>query len=436
MTRPPNPTDQTTERANTGGMNGAVGRIFAMRGLRSLAYGLLAVLFSLTLLAERLTPTAIGLLITVSLAGDFLGTYLIGAYADRWGRRRALLALAALMAATGLVFALTSDYVALLVMAFVGTLGTTASETAPFLPLEQAMLAQVVGPARRADIFARYNLVATLALATGSLLAGIPDLLTRLGLAALLADRLFFGVYAALALIVGLLATQLPANVEAPALATAPTRPTTKASSKRIGLPPLLPALGRSRGTILRLSALFSVDAFAGGLTAQSLMALYFHLRFGASLAPLAALFFGANLLAALSYLAAARLARRFGLLNTMVFTHLPSNILLALVAFAPSFPIAAGLLLARQALSQMDVPTRQTYTMALVAPEERTAAASATSLARSAGTGISPTLSGALLQPALVILGLPFLFSGGLKVVYDLALWAIFRRVKVDEPT
>jgi hypothetical protein len=196
----------------------------------------------------------------------------------------------------------------------------------------------------------------------------------------------------------------------------------------------LLPPLGGSRGIVLRLSGLFSVDALAGGLVTQSLLALYFHLRFGASLTLLAALFFGANLLSALSFLAAAPLARRFGLLNTMVFTHLPSNALLIAVAFMPTFPLAAGALLLRQLLSQMDVPTRQAYTMALVAPEERTAAASVTSLARSVGVSVSPIIAGALLTGALLALGLPLIIGGALKAGYDLALWSVFRRVAVPD--
>jgi hypothetical protein len=185
---------------------------------------------------------------------------------------------------------------------------------------------------------------------------------------------------------------------------------------------------------ILQLSSLFSLDAFAGGLVAQTLMALYFHLRFGVSLGLLAVLFFGANLLSALSFLAAPTLARRFGLLNTMVFTHLPSNLLLVLVPLMPIFPLAALLLLLRQTLSQLDVPTRQAYTMALVTPDERTAAASVTSVARSAGSAVSPVLAGALLRGALLTLGAPFLVAGSLKAIYDVALWALFRRVRVPE--
>jgi len=368
---------------------------------------------------------AIGALITVSLVGDFCGTYLIGVYADRWGRRRTLVVLALLMAATGAIFGLTAVYPVLLVAAFVGTLGTSGSETAPFLPIEQAMLPQTGAPERRTALFARYNLVATFAAAGGALVAGLPDLLTQAGVPLAAGVRLLFGLYTLVALIVVLLVRRLSPQVELRGL---PSR------SVVTGWQRLVPPLGRSRGIILRLSALFSVDALAGGLTVQSLMALYFHLRFGVPLAPLAALFFGANTLAALSFLAAAPLARRFGLLNTMVFTHLPSNVLLALVAVMPTFPLAAAVLLARQLLSQMDVPTRQAYTMALVAPEERTAAASVTSLARSAGSASSPILSGLLLQGPLLVLGLPFVLAGGIKVAYDLTLWAVFRRVDAAE--
>ena len=408
-------------------------RIILARGARSFAYGLLAVALAIRLTDAHISTVAIGALITVALVGDFVGTYLIGVYADRWGRRRTLAGVAVLMAVTGVVFGLTSNYPALLITAFFGTLGVTASETAPFLPIEQAMLPATEPPEQRASLFARYNLVATFALALGSLAAGVPGLLAHAGLLTEATGvRLLFGVYALLALVAGWLALSLSPAVEAPTLRRAQERAPDAKRSLR--LPPLVPALGASRGIILRLSALFSVDAFAGGLVAQSLLALYFHLRYGFSLAPLATLFFAANTLAALSFLAAARLARRFGLLNTMVFTHLPSNVLLALVALAPTAPVAVGLLLARQALSQMDVPTRQAYTMALVAPEERTAAASATSLARSAGSAVSPTLAGALLQAAPFTLGAPLLLAGALKIAYDLAVWVNFRRVRLPD--
>jgi MFS family permease len=399
--------------------------ILVMRGLRSLAYGLLAVLLGVALAGKGFTPVAIGALITVSLIGDMVGTYVIGLVADTWGRRRALALLSLLMATTGITFGLVTSYPVLLVAAFFGTLGTSSSETAPFLPIDQTMIAQVTTPEQRTSLFARYNLVASFSAAVGALAAGLPGLLTRTGLPLSSGVRLMFGVYAVLALIVAGLSLRLSSEVEAPLHRPMPVQ------SRRSRL---VPPLHRSRGIVWRLTALFSVDALAGGLVVQSLMALYFLQRFGVPLTTLSVLFFGANLLSALSFLAAVPLARRFGLLNTMVFTHLPSNVLLILVAFAPTFPIAATLLLLRQALSQMDVPTRQAYTMALVDPEERTAAASVTSLARSVGSSTSPVFSGLLLQGPLLMLGLPFILAGALKAAYDLTLWSVFRRVHVQE--
>ncbi len=419
-------TDASSEGPRSG-YSADAGRIIAARGLRQFAYGMLGVTLAVALSGAGFSPVAIGALITIASAGDFCGTYIIGLAADHWGRRRTLVALAIIMAITGAIFALTRFYPALALAAFFGVLGSTNSETAPFLPIEQAMLPQTSPTDRRTALFARYNLVASLAGALGSLAAALPDLLTRVGLARPLGVSLIFWLYSACALAVAGLVIQLTVNVEAPArLASAAAQPGGGWRRR------LLPPLGGSRGIVLRLAGLFSVDALAGGLVTQSLLVLYFHLRFGASLSLLAALFFGANLLSALSFLAAAPLARRFGLLKTMVFTHLPSNALLILVAFMPTFPLAGIALLLRQLLSQMDVPTRQAYTMALVAPEERTAAASVTSLARSVGASVSPIISGALLTGALVALGLPLIIGGALKAGYDLALWGVFRRVVV----
>lgn len=385
-------------------------------------------LLAIALSRDGFSPAAIGVLLTVSLIGDFCGTYLIGVRADVWGRRRTLVVLALLMAATGVIVGLTRFYPLLLVAAFLGTLGTSASETAPFLPIEQAILPQVSDPRTRTELFARYNLVATFAGAAGALAAGLPDLLSRAGVPLETGIHLMFGIYSALALTVAVLALELSSGVEAVHIVGG-------SSAVPASLPRrLIPPLHRSRRIILRLSALFSLDAFAGGLVVQSLMVLYFHLHFGVPLALLGALFFAANTLSALSFLAAASLARRVGLLNTMVFTHLPSNVLLVLVAFMPTFPLAALTLLARQALSQMDVPTRQAYTMALVEPQERTPAASVTSLARSAGSSTSPVIGGLLLQGPLLALGLPFILAGTVKGVYDLVLWRLFRRVTLPD--
>jgi MFS family permease len=388
----------------------------------------MGVLLAVALSQRGLTPVGIGAIITVSLVGDFFGTYLIALYADRWGRRRTLAVLAGLMGLTGAIFGLVSNYPILLAAGFVGTLGSSASETAPFLPIEQAIVPQIVPAERRTGVFARYNLVASFAAALGALAAGLPDLLTHAGIGLMSGIRLMFGAYVLAGLLAVFLAARLSPAVEVhDALARSPNGPAV--AERR-----LIPAMGRSRAIVLRLAALFSLDSLAGGLVAQSLVALYFHLRFGIPLGPLGVLFFAANTLSALSFLAAVPLARRFGLLNTMVFTHLPSNGLLVLVAFMPTFPLAAGVLLLRQLLSQMDVPTRQAYTMALVAPQERTAAASVTSLARSAGSAASPVISGALLQGALVTLGLPLVIAGVTKCVYDLSLWRIFRRVPIEE--
>jgi len=402
-----------------------VQRILVMRALRSLAYGLLSVVLAVALANAGFSPAAIGILITVSLFGDVLGTYVIGIAADTWGRRRTLALLGVLMAGTGVIFGLTRSYPLLLAAAFFGTLGISASETAPFLPIDQAMIAQVTKPEQRTALFARYNLVAAFSVAVGALGAGLPDVLVHLGMPLAWGIRLLFGVYAALALLVAGLSLRLSLRVEAPRRA---------AHQEQRLRHWLIPPLGRSRGIVWRLTSLFSLDALAGGLVVQSLMVLFFHLRFDVSLATLSVLFFGANLLSALSFLAAVPLARLFGLLKTMVFTHLPSNVLLALVAFAPTFPIAAAFLLLRQLLSQMDIPTRQAYTMALVAPEERTAAASVTSLARSVGSASSPIFSGLLLQGPLLVLGLPFILAGVLKAAYDSSLWLLFRHVRLEE--
>jgi MFS family permease len=436
------PTESTsrTPAPVSDGKRRRLGRVFtdahvivAARGLRSFAYGMLAVVLGVALAREGFSPVAIGSLITVSLVGDFCGTYVIGLSADDWGRRRTLVVLALLMAATGAVFGLTRLYPLLLVAAFFGTLGTSASETAPFLPIDQAMLPQTSFPPGRTALFARYNLVAYVTGALGALAAGLPDVLAAHGLSRDAGIGLVFGLYVVAALLVALLVTRLSARVEAVDV-QAQGQPDTASPMQTRRWHQLVPPLGAARPVVLRLAGLFSVDALSGGLVVQSLLVFYFHLRFGVALAPLAVLFFGANVLSALSILAAVPLARRIGLLNTMVFTHLPSNILLVLVALMPTFPLAALFLLLRQLLSQMDIPTRQAYTMALVAPEARTATASVTSLARSAGSATSPVLAGLFLQGTGVLLGVPLLVAGTLKVAYDVSLWVLFRRVPVSE--
>ncbi|MGI8587440.1 MAG: MFS transporter [Chloroflexia bacterium] len=391
-------------------------RLVCARALRSLGYGLSSVLLGVMLRDMGLSRGEVGNLLTVALVGGIWTTSVAAFLADRLGRRRMLLAFAALMAAAGVAFAVFENPWLLGAAALLGTISPTSSETAPFLSLEQAILPQVTPPASRTDLFARYNFVALLAVAGGSLLAGLPALLAPPGAARLTAERGMFWLYAALAVGAALLFWGLSSAVEAEHEPGEATR---------------TPFLKESRGLVLRLAGLFAVDALGGGFVVQSILALWFHERYGMDLGALGWLFLAANMAAAVSLLAAPRLARRFGLLNTAVFTHLPSNLLLIAVPLMPSAPLAVAALLARQTLSQMDVPTRQAYTMAVVPPAERTAAAGVTSVARSAASAAGPTLAGAAMEVLPLVVGLPFLLGGALKIVYDLSLYFVFRHVK-----
>jgi MFS family permease len=385
------------------------------RGLRLLSYGFLSVILALYLSAIGFSALQIGTLFTVALGGGAATTTVISLLADRWGRRTSLIASSVLMATAGAALATSTSFPLLLVFAAFGTLSPSGQEIGPFQSLEQAALSEASTEPGRVMPYAWYNLVGYLAVAVGALAAGVvPAALQAVGWTPLAAQRTLVWAFAAIGLV--LIGCYLPLSptVEAPLR---------KAAS---GTPP--PGLHRSRGIVLRLAALFGLDALAGGLIVQSLIAFWFHQRFGVGLERLGPLFFGTNLLSALSGLVAARLANRFGLLNTMVFTHLPSNVLLAMVPFMPSWPLAALTLLARHALSQMDVPTRQAYTMVLVAPEERAAAAGVTSAVRPAASSVAPAISGLAFQTAAN--GLPFVLSGGLKIVYDVLLWLMFRQV------
>jgi MFS family permease len=389
--------------------------LFATCGVRSFAYGFLSVILGLYLAAMGLEANAIGGIFTAALAGGALMTIGLTSIADRAGRRRILMAGALLMAMAGTVFALTINPFLLALAAIVGTISPSGKEVGPFLSIEQAILPQTVGGEHRTSLFAAYNLVASLASAVGALAAGLPELLGASGLEGF---RSLMWAYVAASLVLLVLFARLSPKAEAPEVASS--------------VPRRLLGLHRSRSVMIRLASLFALDAFAGGFIVQGLMAYWFSLRFGAETGALAALFFGTNLLSALSFLAAAPVARRIGLLNTMVFTHLPSNVLLMLVPLMPNLEMAAIILLARNLLSQLDVPTRQSYTMALVDPDERSAAAGISSVVRNAAAAISPTFSGATL--ALPALGLPFLIGGGLKIIYDLAIFAVFRRVQPPE--
>jgi MFS family permease len=383
------------------------------------AYGSLAVILVLYLAATGLDGAAIGVVLSLTLVGDTLISLWLTTRADRFGRRRTLIVGGLLMAGAGVVFASTSSFVVLIVAATLGVISPTGSEVGPFLAIEQASLAHVIEDRRRTGIFAWYNLVGSLATATGALATGVTvGLLRGSGFSELAADRAVLLGYAAIGLLIIPIVLAISPSIE---VKRAPA-----SIARRFGL-------HRSRGIVARLSLLFAFDAFAGGLILQSLVAFWFYTRFGIPEPVIGAIFFATNILAAFSALVAARIARRIGLINTMVVTHIPANVLLMLVPLMPTLPLAVVVLLARSTMSQMDVPVRQSYTMAVVDPDERSAAAGVTGIARTAGTSISPLIAGPLIAlPGLA--AVPFLLAGGLKIVYDLLLWRAFRSTPAPE--
>ena len=391
-----------------------VAPVLAARALRALADGCMAVLLPAYLLELGLGTLEVGLIATATLLGSALATVAVGLWGHRFASGHLLQGAALLMMATGAAFAGFSSFWPLLAVAFVGTLNPSSGDVSVFLPLEHARLAAAAsGPARTA-VFARYSVAGAVCAAVGALAAGVPDAVdARSELSRLDALRLMFVVYAA----IGMLVWWLYRAPRASGVVTPSTAPV---------------PLGPSRGIVIRLAALFSVDAFAGGLVVNSLLALWLLQRFGLSLAQAGAFFFWAGLLSAGSQLVAPMIAQRIGLLNTMVFTHIPANACLVLAALSPTLPMALALLFVRSALSQMDVPTRTAYVMAVVTPQERPAAASLTAVPRSLAAALSPALGGALLAAGW--LSLPLMLCGLLKIGYDLVLWRSFRSVSLPE--
>jgi MFS family permease len=393
--------------------------LFSTRIIRLFCYGFLSVVLALYLSEAGLSEGQIGLLLTLTLVGDALISLWLTTSADRFGRRRTLILGALLMAGAGAAFVLTRNMVLLTVAAIVGVISPSGNEIGPFLSVEQAGLTELVADKRRTRIFAWYNLVGSFATATGALTGGwLAQILRDNGWPALEAYRVVLIGYALGGFLLLLLFLNLSKGVEV-----------------RAAGEPVKRVLGlhRSRQVVFKLSSLFAMDAFAGGLLVQSLIAYWFHVRFGLEPGVLGSIFFGANILAGISALLALRLADRFGLINTMVFTHIPSNVLLMLVPFMPTLPLAIAVLLLRFSISQMDVPTRQSYTMAVVSPDERSAASGVTAIARSVGASVSPALTGLLFSiPALF--NAPFLLSGGLKIIYDVLLYREFRAIRPPE--
>jgi len=395
--------------------------LFSTRIIRLFCYGFLSIILALYLAETGLNEKQIGLLFTFTLAGDAGITLWLTTSADRFGRKRTLLIGALLMTGAGLVFILTNNIVVLIAAAIIGVISPSGNEIGPFLSVEQAGLTNLVSNEKRTQVFAWYQLVGSFATAAGALAGGwLAQILQNKGWSALEAYRLILMGYALGGLILTILFLNLSSIIEV-------------LPSDTAGQPKKVLGLHRSRNVVFKLSALFALDAFAGGLIVQSMIAYWFHIKFGIDSGILGSIFFGANVLAGISALLAVPLANRIGLINTMVFTHIPSNILLMLVPLMPSLPFAIGLLLLRFSISQMDVPARQSFTVAVVAPDERSAASGVTAIARSVGASLSPTLTGILFSiPALF--NAPLFLAGGLKIVYDLLLFREFRSVKPPE--
>ncbi|MGB8212646.1 MAG: MFS transporter [Anaerolineales bacterium] len=394
--------------------------LFSTRIIRLFCYGFLSVVLALYLIQAGLNEKTVGLIFTLTLAGDAGVSLWLTTSADRFGRKRTLIAGSLLMIGAGVVFIFTRNPIALAIAAIIGVISPSGNEIGPFLSVEQAALTQLLPDEKRTQTFAWYALAGSLATATGALAGGwLAQGLQQTGFSAFNAYRIVLAGYALGGLIMIGLFLSLSKAVELKAV----EKP---GQSLFLGL-------HRSKSVVMRLSGLFAVDAFAGALLVQSLLAYWFHVKYGVDTGVLGSIFFGANILAGLSALFAARIAKRFGLINTMVFTHVPSNIFLILVPLMPNLPLAIAMLLARFSISQMDVPTRQSYTMAVVAPDERSAASGVTTIARSVGAALSPSVAG-LLMAVPILFSAPFFLAGGLKLVYDLFLYRSFRSLKPPE--
>jgi MFS family permease len=399
--------------------------LFATRFIRLFAYGALSVVLVFYLVGLGLTESQTGLLLTATLVGDTVVSLYLTTRADRIGRRRMLVAGAALMAAAGLAFASTGNLWLLIVAGTIGVISPSGNEVGPFLPIEQAALSHVVADRARTEVFAWYTLAGSFATALGALAGGtLTHALQQTAMTPVGSYRVVVVLYAALGALLAVLFTRVSRAAEAVTFGEKVAFRATLAG---------LSGLERSRAVVFKLSSLFALDAFGGGFVIQSFAAYWFYLRFGVNPETLGVLFFFANILAGISALLASRLAARFGLLNTMVATHLPSNILLILVPLMPNLGLAALVLLVRFSISQMDVPTRQSYVMAVVPADERSAAAGITGVARTIGAAISPLFVGLLFaRPALI--NVPFLIAGTLKILYDLLLYREFRAVRPPE--
>ena len=398
--------------------------LFISRFTRLFAYGALSVILVFYLVSLGLSESQVGVLLTLTLGGDMAISLLLTTRADRVGRRRMLIVGAILMAGAGVAFASTKNLHFLIIAGTIGVISPSGHEVGPFLSIEQAALSHVVSARSRTEVFAWYTLAGSLATAFGALCGGTATgIVQRTWLSTPNSYRVVVLLYAVLGVALALLFTRLSSSTEVGRSA---------AEGSGVSTRDFL-GVGRSRSIVLKLSSLFALDSFGGGFVVQSFAAYWFYLRFGVAPAKLGVIFFWANVLAGISALLASRLATRIGLVRTMVVTHLPSNVLLILVPLMPNLTLAVLVLLVRFSISQMDVPTRQSYTMAVVRPEERSAAGGITGVARTAGAAISPIFAGFLFsRPALI--DIPFFIAGTLKIVYDLALYWAFAAVRPPE--
>jgi MFS family permease len=401
--------------------------ILAARTLRTFAYGFLSVILAIYLKLVGFEDFYIGLILTATLVNSVIFTLIASYYADRVGRRKILIIYAALMSLSGAIFFVTTNYLALIISALIGTINVTGTETGAFLSIEQAALPQTVNEIKKRNTsYAFYNMVGTFAMSAGVLLSGLPQLIAQhYGLNQTESIRPLFLLYSIIGLAVLGIYYLISNNVE--------VQVNNNDNNNKDSKPVKQVLSPKSKQIVGKLSSLFALDSFAGGFVIQSIVSLWFFTKFGVELTTLSYIFSIAGVLTAFSYLAAAKIADRIGLINTMVFTHIPSNILLILVAFAPTFPLAVVLYLARMTLSQMDVPTRQSYLVAVVREDERTAAAGITNVSRNITQAISPSLAGYILQ-SLSLLSAPFVMGGILKIVYDVALYFNFKSIKPSD--
>ncbi len=384
--------------------------LFVTKALRVFAYSYISIILPLYLLRSGYSAFFVGIVVTVAILSSVFYNVLISKYADSFGRGRSLILLSFMMALSGIIFALNINNYFIMIAAFIGAISVTGTETGPFLSIEQAALTKFTSAEKRTLMYSTYNFIGYTAMAAGSLFSGLPGFLNNFNLYYLL-----FYVYAAIALILALIYYLLGSNLEL--------------DNKKDVQKPITP---ETKKIIIKLSALFSIDAFGGGFVLQSLLALWFYSRWNLHLSSLSALFFVSGIITALSLFLASRIAKKIGLLNTMVFTHIPSSIFLILIPFSPTAIGSIIFLFARQSLSQMDVPTRQSYMMAIVKPEERTAVAGLTNIPRSIAQASSPALSSFMIQ--IVQYSIPFVAGGSIKILYDILIFFTFRKIKPPE--